>query len=105
MVAINHAQALLTDLKSYDDLTVDQRSQMRRLLMCVAETAGAVAKLPETSAENRRFLNNLRTDLLDTVEYAPTWIIVAVALALSLGTMVGWRRVAVTIVRRSAKKA
>ncbi|CFQ90197.1 phosphate transport protein [Yersinia pseudotuberculosis] len=104
MVAINHAQALLTDLKSYDDLTVDQRSQMRRLLMCVAETAGAVAKLPETSAENRRFLNNLRTDLLDTVEYAPTWIIVAVALALSLGTMIGWRRVAVTIGEKIGKK-
>ena len=72
--------------------------------MCVAETAGAVAKLPETSAENRRFLNNLRTDLLDTVEYAPTWIIVAVALALSLGTMIGWRRVAVTIGEKIGKK-
>ncbi len=78
MIAIDHAQTLLANLQSYDDLTVDQRSHMRRLLMCVAETAGAVAKLPETSAQDRRFLNNLRTDLLETVEYAPTWIIVAV---------------------------
>ncbi|MGH1501304.1 inorganic phosphate transporter PitA [Yersinia proxima] len=104
MIAIDHAQALLANLQSYDDLTVDQRSHMRRLLMCVAETAGAVAKLPETSAQDRRFLNNLRTDLLETVEYAPTWIIVAVALALSLGTMVGWKRVAVTIGEKIGKK-
>ncbi|CFV37360.1 phosphate transport protein [Yersinia enterocolitica] len=104
MIAIDHAQTLLANLQSYDDLTVDQRSHMRRLLMCVAETAGAVAKLPETSAQDRRFLNNLRTDLLETVEYAPTWIIVAVALALSLGTMVGWKRVAVTIGEKIGKK-
>ncbi|CNI49156.1 inorganic phosphate transporter PitA [Yersinia pekkanenii] len=104
MVTIDQTQALLANLQSYDDLTVDQRSHMRRLLMCVAETAGIVAKLPETSAEDRRFLNNLRTDLLDTVEYAPTWIIVAVALALSLGTMIGWKRVAVTIGEKIGKK-
>ena len=104
MIAIDHAQTLLANLQSYDDLTVDQRSHMRRLLMCVAETAGAVAKLPETSAQDRRFLNNLHTDLLETVEYAPTWIIVAVALALSLGTMVGWKRVAVTIGEKIGKK-
>lgn len=104
MIAIDNAQALLANLQSYDDLTVDQRSHMRRLLMCVAETAGTVAKLPETSAEDRRFLNNLRTDLLETVEYAPTWIIVAVALALSLGTMIGWKRVAVTIGEKIGKK-
>jgi low-affinity inorganic phosphate transporter len=104
MIVIDHVQALLVNLQSYGDLTVDQRSHMRRLLMCVAETAGAVAKLPEASAEDRRFLNNLRTDLLETVEYAPTWIIVAVALALSLGTMIGWKRVAVTIGEKIGKK-
>ena len=32
------------------------------------------------------------------------WIIVAVALALSLGTMVGWRRVATTIGEKIGKK-
>lgn len=48
-----------------------------------------VAKLPETTSEDRRYLKNLRQDMLKTVEYAPLWIIVVVALALSLGTMVG----------------
>ncbi|CNI12127.1 inorganic phosphate transporter PitA [Yersinia ruckeri] len=104
MIAIDHAQTLLANLQSYEQLNVDQRGHMRRLLMCVAETAGTVAKLPETSSADRRFLNDLRKDLLETVEYAPTWIIVAVALALSLGTMVGWKRVAVTIGEKIGKK-
>src|SRR5476649_1036571 len=47
---------------------------------------------------------NLRKDLLATVEYAPIWIIVAVAIALSLGTMIGWRRVATTIGEKIGKK-
>ncbi|STD50514.1 Low-affinity inorganic phosphate transporter 1 [Edwardsiella tarda] len=103
-VAIASAQGMLADLQNYDQLTVDQRSHMRRLLMCVADTAGKVAKLPETSDSNKRFLGDLRKDLLATVEYAPMWIIVAVALALSLGTMVGWRRVATTIGEKIGKK-
>src|SRR5476649_1786523 len=47
---------------------------------------------------------NLRKDLLATVEYAPIWIIVAVAIALALGTMIGWKRVATTIGEKIGKK-
>lgn len=104
LIAVEHSMELLNNLQSYDQLTVDQRSHLRRLLMCVTETADKVAKLPETSVDDQRFLKNLRSDLLETVEYAPTWIIVAVALALSLGTMVGWRRVATTIGEKIGKK-
>lgn len=104
LIAIDHSKALLNNLQRYDELSVDQRNQMRRLLMCVADTAGKVAKLPETDAQDKRFLNDLRKDLLETVEYAPMWIIVAVALALSLGTMIGWRRVATTIGEKIGKK-
>ncbi len=104
LIAVERSLDLLNNLQSYDQLTVEQRSHLRRLLMCVTETADKVAKLPETSVDNQRFLKNLRSDLLETVEYAPTWIIVAVALALSLGTMVGWRRVATTIGEKIGKK-
>ena len=38
------------------------------------------------------------------MEYAPIWIIISVALALSIGTMVGWKRVAVTIGEKIGKK-
>ncbi|WP_337263562.1 MULTISPECIES: inorganic phosphate transporter PitA [unclassified Serratia (in: enterobacteria)] len=104
MIAVERSLELLNNLQSYDQLTVEQRSHLRRLLMCVTDTAGKVAKLPETSADDQRFLKNLRSDLLETVEYAPLWIIIAVALALSIGTMVGWRRVATTIGEKIGKK-
>jgi len=102
--AIQHAQGLLNNLQSYDALSVEQRSHLRRLLMCISDTADKVTKLPNTTSDDKRFLSKLKGDLLNTVEYAPVWIIVAVALALSLGTMVGWRRVATTIGEKIGKK-
>lgn len=104
MIAIERSLGLLNNLKSYDQLNAEDRGRVRRLLMCIADTMDKVAKLPETTSEDRRYLNNLRQDMLKTVEYAPLWIIVAVALALSLGTMVGWRRVAVTIGEKIGKR-
>ncbi|HEJ9487607.1 inorganic phosphate transporter [Proteus sp. GOKU] len=103
-VVLNQTEQMLANISSYDELTADQRAQMRRLLMCIADTATEVAKLPETSAQDARFLKTLSRDLLNTVEYAPIWIIIAVALALSIGTMVGWKRVAVTIGEKIGKK-
>lgn len=104
LVAINRTMSLLENLQNYDTLTPFERSHVRRLLMCIADTADKTAKLSQTTGEEKRFLVNLRKDLLDTVEYAPLWIIVAVALALSLGTMIGWRRVATTIGEKIGKK-
>ena len=104
MVAIGHSQQLLHGVENFQQLAPEQRSQLRRLLLCVADTAAKVAKLPETTPEDRRYIKNLREDLLITVEYAPIWIIIAVATALALGTMVGWRRVAVTIGEKIGKK-
>ncbi|HGJ5876155.1 MAG TPA: inorganic phosphate transporter PitA [Arsenophonus sp.] len=95
---------MLTDIQSYSVLKPEQRNQMRRLLMCLSDTALDVAKLPEMPLADTRFLRNLSNDLLNTVEYAPLWIIVAVALALSIGTMIGWRRVAITIGEKIGKK-
>lgn len=104
MATIELTLGQLHNLQSYNQLTVEQRGQLRRLLMCITDTANNVAKLPETSAADQRLLKSLRQDLLKTVEYAPMWIIVAVALALSLGTMVGWQRVATTIGEKIGKK-
>ncbi|VAX77045.1 Low-affinity inorganic phosphate transporter 1 [Serratia symbiotica] len=104
MATIELTVGQLHNLNSYTQLTVEQRGQVRRLLMCITDTVNNIANLPGTTAADERFLKSLRQDLLKTVEYAPMWIIVAVALALSLGTMVGWERVATTIGEKIGKK-
>ncbi|MBU4682899.1 inorganic phosphate transporter PitA [Cedecea davisae] len=102
--ALDRAKLMLTDIESYDKLTIEQRSQLRRIMLCISDTTDKVAKLPEVSADDQRLLKKLKGDMLSTIEYAPIWIILAVALALGLGTMIGWRRVATTIGEKIGKK-
>ena len=99
--------ALLRDLRgvpSYNDLDADERVQVRRYLLCLDDTAKKVGSCP-TCRRGRRPTSKLRKDLTATTEYAPFWVIIAVALALGIGTMVGWKRVVLTVGERSASRA
>jgi low-affinity inorganic phosphate transporter len=102
--ALNRVKGMLDNIESYDKLSVDQRSQMRRIMLCISDTTDKVAKLPDVNNDDKRLLKKLKTDMLSTIEYAPVWIIMAVALALGIGTMIGWRRVATTIGEKIGKK-
>ncbi|VFP80262.1 inorganic phosphate transporter PitA [Candidatus Erwinia haradaeae] len=97
LLAIIKTQNILNNLLSYETLNIKQRIHLRHLLMYIASTIDEISILPTTTATDQLFLSKLKTDLLKTVEYAPIWIIIIVALALSLGTMIGWRRIATTI--------
>lgn len=101
---LDRAKTMLGNIDSYSQLSIDQRGQLRRIMLCISDTADKVAKLPEVNADDRRLLKKLKSDLLSTIEYAPVWIIMAVALALGIGTMIGWRRVATTIGEKIGKK-
>lgn len=104
IIALDKAKEMLTGIESYDKLTIEQRSQLRRIMLCLSDITDKVAKQPDVSNEDQRLLKKLKGDMLSTIEYAPIWIIMAVALALGLGTMIGWRRVATTIGEKIGKK-
>ncbi|MBV8659754.1 MAG: inorganic phosphate transporter, partial [Burkholderiales bacterium] len=55
-------------------------------------------------ARDRSDLDHIRADITATTEYAPVWVVFAVALALGIGTMVGWRRVVVTVGEKIGKQ-
>lgn len=99
--------ALLRDLRgvpSYNDLDADERVQVRRYLLCLDDTAKKVGKLSDLPAREKADLEKLRKDLTATTEYAPFWVIIAVALALGIGTMVGWKRVVLTVGEKIGKQ-
>ncbi|BAP58423.1 phosphate transporter_ low-affinity [Candidatus Tachikawaea gelatinosa] len=100
---IKNTKVLLKNLHSYDELSIDKRVQIRHFLLCISDVVEKVRKSLNVSIENKKFLKNLKKDLINTVEYAPIWIIFSIALALSIGTMIGWRRVVVTIGEKIGK--
>jgi PiT family inorganic phosphate transporter len=48
-------------------------------------------------------LNNYKSKLDKATKFIPDWVKVAVALALGLGTMVGWKRIVVTVGEKIGK--
>ncbi|MFK3792448.1 MULTISPECIES: inorganic phosphate transporter [Pseudomonas] len=99
--------ALLSSLKGvsdYHSLSPEDRIEVRRYLLCLDDTAKKVGKLPGLAAREKADLDKLRKDLTATTEYAPFWVILAVALALGLGTMIGWKRVVQTIGEKIGKQ-
>lgn len=103
LVVINTLENQLKGLNHYSDLTLEQRRSVRRLLLCVDDTAKKASKLDSISDKKKSDLKNLRKDLTATTEYAPMWVIIAVALALGLGTMMGWKRIVFTVGEKIGK--
>ncbi len=62
-----------------------------------------IAKAPSFNPEERAALQNYKSKVDKATKFIPTWVKVAVALALGLGTMVGWKRVVVTVGERIGK--
>ena len=59
---------------------------------------------PAFTAEEDTGLRNYRTRLDKSTKFIPNWVKVAVALALGLGTMVGWKRVVITVGEKIGKE-
>ncbi|WP_230369455.1 inorganic phosphate transporter [Paludibacterium denitrificans] len=96
--------ATLSDANDYHQLSATQRWDVRTQLLCLDDAAKRAGKLPHLTGADKLHLENLRKDLTVTTEYAPTWVILSVALALGVGTMIGWRRVVKTVGEGIGKK-
>jgi PiT family inorganic phosphate transporter len=55
------------------------------------------------SAEDVALLGKSRKAFRGLTDYAPVWVLVAIALALGFGTMVGWKRIVVTVGEKIGK--
>ncbi|WP_321845508.1 inorganic phosphate transporter [Paraburkholderia bannensis] len=62
------------------------------------------AKMPAFSAADAATLDDFRKQMDHATKFIPTWVKVAVAIALGLGTMVGWKRIVVTVGEKIGKQ-
>ena len=59
---------------------------------------------PAFTPDETAALNNYKSKVDKSTKFIPTWVKVAVALALGLGTMVGWKRIVITVGERIGKE-
>ncbi len=91
-------------MRDYQYLTIDDRWTVRNEVMCLASISKSLERTRELPKDIRNSYKNVTKDLTITTQYAPFWVIVAVAIAIGLGTMIGWRRVVETVGGKIGKK-
>ncbi len=87
------------------DIPKEHRFRVRQLLVSVDRALKSMSEdgsLALTDGEAKK-LKKLRAEFRGLTEYAPDWVIACVALALGAGTMVGWRRIVVTVGEKIGK--
>jgi PiT family inorganic phosphate transporter len=100
---------LTTGLKSFDDLSKEEHFSIRKSIIMVGKSTESVLKKikenPQPGISKERLMitsSNLKKFKANT-EYSPRWVILLVSISLGLGTMIGWKRIVVTIGEKIGK--
>jgi PiT family inorganic phosphate transporter len=104
-------EQMVTDIRneasSYGALSnvpADMQANVRNQMYLTSETLRLLGKVgPKMSANDTKIVANYKGFLDKSTKFIPTWVKVAVALALGLGTMVGWKRIVVTVGEKIGK--
>jgi phosphate/sulfate permease len=97
----------LKDVASFNDLPKDKdtRWEVRQAIMAVTKDLKKAEADENLSAEFRKTLADRRKkQLLPAVEYVPLWVVIGTALALGIGTTIGYKRIVKTVAEKIGKQ-
>ncbi len=90
---------------SLGNVPADQQANVRNQMYLVSDTFRLMPKFgPKISADDTKNIAAYKGFLDKSTKYIPSWVKVAVALALGLGTMIGWKRIVVTVGEKIGKE-
>ena len=84
----------------------EMQANVRNQMYLTSESLRLISKAPgapKFSDDDKKVLATYKGFLDKSTRFIPTWVKVAVALALGLGTMVGWKRIVVTVGEKIGK--
>jgi phosphate/sulfate permease len=86
----------LDAMKTLEEVPAEERWNVRQAIFRLERAMKADPKLREHTAA--------RKHLRDAIEFVPVWVVVGVALALGIGTMIGYKRIVVTVAEKIGKQ-
>lgn len=83
----------------------DQVRNFRNDMYLVSEAMRVMQKThqPQIAPQDWKVLANYKKHVDSATKFIPSWVKVAVAIALGLGTMVGWKRIVITVGEKIGK--
>src|SRR5215470_14259013 len=102
---LTRIRARLSQANELKSLPPDARIDLRNRALRADDQLGQFEKAHVTSLStvDQQAIKQLQTQIRGVVDFVVTWVIVAVALALGIGTTVGWKRVVVTVGEKIGK--
>ncbi len=91
--------------KTLAKVPADRMRNFRNDMYVVSEALRLIQKSgkPAFTAADMKTLANYKKHIDLATKFIPTWVKVAVAIALGLGTMIGWKRIVVTVGEKIGK--
>jgi PiT family inorganic phosphate transporter len=99
----NEIATNIVNHNSLNELPESQRNALRREIFLTAATIGKLDKTKKLSSARQGSLVSYRKALDKMTQFIPVWVKFAVALALGFGTMIGWKRIVVTVGEKIGK--
>jgi len=98
------ATSMIAGVDSLESVTEDKRGALRSDLYLVSTASAKLVKNHQLdSPEAEKAAKKITTSINGVTNFIPTWVKAAVALALGLGTMIGWKRIVVTVGEKIGK--
>jgi inorganic phosphate transporter, PiT family len=100
---VGNETALYKEMKNIPN---DRVRNFRNDMYLISEALRLMQKSgkPQISAADTAILANYKKHIDHSTRFIPLWVKVAVAMALGLGTMVGWKRIVVTVGEKIGKQ-
>jgi PiT family inorganic phosphate transporter len=91
--------------KLLKDVPADRQGNLRNEMYVVSEAIRLIEKggHAQFSADDNKVIENYKKHIDLSTKFIPTWVKVAVAIALGMGTMIGWKRIVVTVGEKIGK--
>jgi PiT family inorganic phosphate transporter len=101
-------KAIADEVQKYGSITAtptDKVQNVRNDMYLTSEAIRILAKDKdsELKPDEKATLTAFKKDLDGATKFIPTWVKISVAIALGLGTMIGWKRIVVTVGEKIGK--
>ena len=102
-------RSMLTGITNFKNLKKESNLEIRKdILMMSKETKnlfeGQDTKPISMSKKDKKILLSSIKEMRGFTEYVPWWVILLISASLGLGTMIGWKRIVVTIGEKIGKE-
>ncbi len=107
---VDSATALISSIKtsvaSKKAFTSKQTYTFRKQVQALSKKLKAISSSSEINiaAADKSTLSASVKDLTNLTDYAPVWVIATISISLGIGTMIGWKRIVLTIGEKIGKE-